>query len=130
MFTATPWILAPSSFKILYAAKIKDFWRGLGQFGILNYGLAIIGYSMPIHDDYARQMIFCLVENYQENYYNEPAFKKRKSPVVVVNYAQDGEERTALEKRYRFVDWSKAVLYTKGFDERALELIFAPAAGE
>jgi len=46
----TPWLLSPSTSKVLYARTLKDFWDGLGQAGVWNLGLGIIGYSMPAHE--------------------------------------------------------------------------------
>lgn len=65
LFRATPTLLSPSTMKILYSDKVKEFWRGFGGAGMLNLGLAIIGFSLPEQDNYARQAIYRLVKNYQ-----------------------------------------------------------------
>lgn len=124
MFLATPWILAPSTVKILYAGKIKDFWDGMGQAGVLNFGLTIIGYSLPPQDEYARQAIYKLVTNYQTNYWDKEVFGKRKSPLVIVNKCTDENSLKCLKSNYRFVDWDRAILYKDGFDNSSLNLIF------
>ena len=121
MFNATPWLLAPSTMKILYAKKLRDFWYGLGEGGTLNLGMAIIGYSLPPQDDYARQAVYTLVRNY---HWEEEILGKRKSPLVIVGYCEDDEQLQGFKGRYRFVDWKRAVLHTDGLNERAVELIF------
>ena len=124
MFLATPWLLAPSTIKILYAEKLRDFWAGLGRAGILNFGLAIIGYSLPPQDEYARQVVYSLVTNYQNNYWDEEVYRKKKSPLVIVDYCQNDEQLENFKARYRFVDWSRATLYRDGLDQKAVNLIF------
>src|SRR5690606_26263633 len=65
---AQPVLLTPSINKALYVGPMRAFWNGLGQSGMYNFGMAIIGYSLPEHDDYARQVIYSLVRNYQKSY--------------------------------------------------------------
>jgi hypothetical protein len=69
LFGATPSLLNPSSVKIVYSRMLRNFWDGLGQAGVLNFGMAVIGLSLPQQDDYARQVIYRLVRNYQEHCY-------------------------------------------------------------
>jgi hypothetical protein len=122
LFEATPWLLAPSALKIVYAGKLRDFWRGLGRAGTFNLGLAIIGYSLPPHDDYARQVIFKLVTNYQRN---DEVFGKRKRRVHLVDLCRNDPARNAFKARYRFVDWNRATLHDSGFNTAAVDRIFA-----
>jgi hypothetical protein len=124
MFLATPWLLAPSNMKILYAEKLRDFWGGLGRAGVLNFGLAIIGYSLPPQDEYARQVVYSLVTNYQRNYWDEKVYGKRKSPLVIVDCCRNGDQLESFKEHYRFVDWRRTTLYTDGLNEEAVDLIF------
>lgn len=123
MFSATPWILVPSTVKILYGDKLRNFWYGLGSAGILNFGLSIIGYSLPRQDDYARQIVYRIVTNYQQAHWDEEMFGLRKSPLAVVNRCQDTGALQNLRRRYSFVDWSRAVLYDKGLNREAINLV-------
>jgi SIR2-like domain len=125
MFRATPWLLAPSTLKILYAATLKDFWRGIGNAGILNFGVAIIGYSLPPQDAYARQVVYSIVTNYQETHWDEDIFGMRKQPLLIVDRCDNAKVVESVKERYRFVNWDRAVLYTNGFNEEALSLAFA-----
>jgi hypothetical protein len=125
MFLATPWLLAPSTLKILYAAKLKDFWRGIGNAGVLNCGVAIVGYSLPPEDAYARQVIYSIVTNYQETSWDEEIFGLRKQRLLIVDLCDDAKAVENFKARYRFVNWDRALLYTNGLNEEAISLAFA-----
>lgn len=85
LFHCTPWLLSPSSMKMLYAATLRDFWYGLGNAGTLNFGLAILGFSLSQHDDYARQVLYRLVTNYQTTYWNKDVFGLKKRPLILID---------------------------------------------
>jgi len=123
LFLCTPWLLSPSSLKMLYAATLRDFWYGLGDAGTLNFGLVIVGFSLPRHDDYARQVLYRLVTNYQTTYWNEDVFGLKKSPLILIDRRQSEEELEELRRRYAFVDWTKTRTYMDGFDENAVDLL-------
>jgi len=120
MFLATPWLLAPSTMKIVYASNLVDFWHGLGSAGVLNFGLAIVGYSLPPEDDYARQAVYSVVTNYQTEYWGKEVFERIKTPLVIVDFRQTEEDIRTFKERYRFVDWERATPYFGGFDETSL----------
>lgn len=124
LFLATPWILSPSNNKIIYASPLEDFWNGLGRSGGTNFGMAIIGYSLPKHDLYARQAIYYLVKNYQECNWGEDIFGFRKAPLVLVDYRPNSESINEYRNSYRFVDENKTNFYMNGFDEYAIDKIF------
>ncbi|MBE3134060.1 MAG: SIR2 family protein [Acidobacteria bacterium] len=120
-----PWLLAPSTIKIVYAERLRDFWYGLARGGFLNYGMAIIGYSLPPQDEYARQAIYTLATNYQASYgWEADADGRRKSPLVIVDQRPDEGGRQQCRERYRFVDWGRARLLTEGFNNEAINAIF------
>jgi hypothetical protein len=123
LFRCTPWLLSPSSIKILYAATLRDFWYGLGDAGTLNFGLAIVGFSLPQQDDYARQAVYRLVKNYQTTYWNEDVFGLKKRPLILIDRRHSEEEMEELRRRYAFLDWAKTRTYMAGFDENALKLL-------
>lgn len=122
MFLATPWLLAPSTVKILYAEKLKDFWYGLENAGVLNFGLSIIGYSLPAQDDYARQVIYRVVTNYQKAHWDEEVFGLRKPPLVIVARCDNAKAVDECKAQYRFVDWSRAILCRDGLNEESVNL--------
>jgi hypothetical protein len=83
--------------------------------------MVIIGYSLPDHDDYARQFIYRAVTNYQEVLLErvDPTGGKRgkKEPIVFVGLCKKREDQTTIQKRYRFVDWSRARSFFHGFNQ-------------
>lgn len=123
LFHTTPSLLNPSSAKILYSQMLRDFWWGLGHAGVLNFSMAIIGFSLPSQDDYARQIIYRLVKNYQSTYWEEDVWVHKKTPLVLVDFRKSAEEEQEFRHRYAFVDWDRAETYFDGFDEEALELL-------
>lgn len=111
--------------KILYAEKMRDFWYGLDRGGSLNFGIAIIGYSLPTQDEYARQVIYTLAKNYQEtDGWENEVFGQRKSPLVIVDHCPDNDRLQQCKDRYGFVDWNRATLYTEGFNHKAIDIMF------
>ena len=122
---ATPWILSPSYHKILYAKTLRDFWYGIYEAGSWNYGVGIIGFSLPPHDEYIRQIIYTIVRNYQESEeygYGEKHLSKAKFKMV--DFCENDKDLSKLKKQYCFVDWNQADLYVKGFGEEAVKLLF------
>lgn len=71
LFLETPSLLNPSSMKILFSQKFREFWWGFGYVGRMNFRMAIIGFSLPPQDEYARQAIYRLVRNYQNVSWDE-----------------------------------------------------------
>jgi hypothetical protein len=122
LFQATPWLLTPSTMKIVYA--LKDFWHGLGRAGGLNLGMAIIGFSLPAHDEYARQALYRLARNYQGAYWDEGIIGLRKAPMVFIDRRSPGTERENFQRHYAFVEWDKATCYFDGFTKDALAALF------
>lgn len=125
MFLATPWILAPSTNKIVYTSPLGDFWHGLGVSGGYSLGMAIIGYSLPFHDIYARQTLYSLTKNYQELNWEEGILGRKKTPLVLVDFQRSKKEIESFKKTYRFINFKKAELHMDGFNFDAIEKIFA-----
>jgi hypothetical protein len=125
LFLATPRILPPSAAKLLYANGMHDFWQGMGAAGYHNFSMSIIGFSLPFQDDYARQILYEFVTNYQRYNWDEDELGRKKAPLAIVDFFADGATEARLRERYRFVDWSRADLSGQGFDLASLEKIFA-----
>lgn len=125
LFTATPRLLPPSAAKLLYAREMNDFWDGMGRAGYHNFGMAIIGFSLPAQDEYARQILYELVTHYQRHSWDQELFGLKKSPLAIVDFFPDAASETQFRERYRFVDWSRADLSGKGFDLASLDKVFA-----
>ncbi|MFZ0961626.1 MAG: SIR2 family protein [Terriglobia bacterium] len=123
LFRATPSLLTPSSAKLLYSQKLRDFWWGMGDVGVLNFRMAIIGFSLSGHDDYARQVLYRLVTNYQKQYWDGEGLPgdKKKTPLLLVDFRCSLKEERDFRERYAFVDWSRAETHFAGFDERLVQ---------
>jgi hypothetical protein len=117
-FMAVPSLINPSTTKVIFARQFADFWRGLGRTGGGNHRMVIIGFSMPPHDDYARQVIYRLAENYQQIHYDR---RKPKEPIILVDFRTTKRSRHQLLKRYAFFDMQKTELQLGGFAETVLD---------
>jgi len=122
-FRAQPSLLNPSTAKILYSKILREFCYGLEFTGVLNFGVAIIGFSLPRQDDYARQVIYRLVKNYQSTYWDKNPWPHKKTPLVLIDLRKSDEEIKEYQRRYAFVDWSRAETYFDGFNKKALKVL-------
>jgi len=127
LFLATPLLLNPSPLKLVYSSIFQDFWKGLGRDGGLNFGMTIIGFSMPAQDEYLRQVIYRLVTNYQTKYWDGGFLEHRKTPLVMIDFRTDEKSRHELLDRYRFIDLNKAVTHWEGLNQDALATLQAYA---
>jgi len=125
LFRATPRILPPSAAKLLYSTRMNDFWRTIRDAGYHNFGLSIIGFSLPAQDEYVRQILYSIVTGYQRYNWGGDELGRKKSPLVIVDYFPDAKSEARFRERYRFVDWSRAHVVGDGFRLASLEAIFA-----
>jgi hypothetical protein len=122
LFLSTPRLINPSTAKVVYASRFGDFWRGLNFMGGANFRMVIIGYSLPEHDDYARQVIYEIVDNYQ----NVPLPMVsvgilERDPLLIVDLRRDDAAVANIKSTYSFVDWSSAELRLDGFGPATLD---------
>lgn len=116
-----PLILAPSHTKLLYAQPLKEFWWGLQRMGGLNLGLSVVGYSLPLYDDYARQALYHVFSNYTGY---EPDYEyegRRKRPIRILDNRPSTDSGADIRASYRFADWSRTELRLDGFSPQSLE---------
>jgi hypothetical protein len=124
-FLASPLLLTPSTQKHVYFNKVHNFWGGMNYEGGLTSKLVLIGYSIPSYDPYAIQVLYRIVRNFQSDWYRkEYPWVKKENMVVITKCASDIKLNEYMKKRLRFVDWSRAVIKSDGFDNEALEIIF------
>ncbi|MBU2537654.1 MAG: SIR2 family protein [Proteobacteria bacterium] len=116
----SPLILSPSSSKILYANPLKSLWRGLQQAGGLNFGLGVVGYSMPPYDEYARQALYHLMRNYTEYEYDLEMMGLTKSPARILDYSPNGSSDWMIRKNYSFMNWGRTELNTAGVNVESI----------
>lgn len=119
-----PFILTPSSSKVLYFEALKPLWWGIGSAGGLNLGMVMIGYSVPPHDEHARQAVYRLTNNYTEFEPNLEIRGVRKAPLRLVNVAHNEHEGQLFKTRYRFVNWNRTETWLDGFNQESLDFIF------
>lgn len=121
-FLNTPSLISPSTQKLVYSSYVREFWNGLGRAGWGNFRLVVIGYSLPMHDDYARQVLYRVTRNYQaDNSDLADYLKIDRDPLTLVDYRPNAAGLEELKKRYAFIDWSKALLHSTGFDLSVVE---------
>ncbi len=124
LFLQTPLLVPPSTSKILWFDRFKDFWWGMDGLGVLNRRLTIIGFSLAAHDDYARQIIYTITKNYQKYHWGvEELGMGQKTPMLIIDSQGDPAQQEAFRKRYAFVDWSRANIHFDGFTSSTLSLI-------
>lgn len=117
---SSPLILSPSSSKILYANPLKLLWRGLQQAGGLNFGIGVIGYSLPPYDEYARQALYHLMRNYTEYEYDLEMMGLRKGPAKIIDYCSPGSSDWQIRKNYSFMNWDRCELNTSGLNNESI----------
>ena len=84
--------------------------------------MVIIGYSLPPHDDYARQVIYRLVTNYQDIPAERLRWDSRqeKEAIIFVDLCETPARQNEVRERYRFIDWSKVHAFFSGFNEEVI----------
>lgn len=117
----TPLILSPSSSKILYANPLKSLWRGLQQAGGLNFGLGVVGYSLPHYDEYARQALYHLMRNYTEYEFDAEIMGLKKGPARILDYSKPGSSNWQIRKNYSFMNWDRCELNTSGLTVESID---------
>ena len=122
---ATPWMISPSQSKFVYARGLEELWYGVGQAGGWNLGFCIVGFSLPYHDEYLRRIIYQMVRNYQESWWDDDFAGTKKAKLKIIDLRTTESEKVTLANRYRFVDNSKAIWYFDGFGENAVARLFA-----
>lgn len=119
----SPLMLSPSYAKVLYADRLRSFFWGLGKTGGLNKGVIVIGYSIPQHDNFARQILLHIFSNYQQLYWEEEYAGSIKKPVLLIDYRPDSVSEAYYRLSYSFSDTNKTNYYLKGFSNEAVKKI-------
>ncbi len=117
----TPLILSPSSSKILYANPLKSLWRGLQQAGGLNFGVGVVGYSLPPYDEYARQALYHLMRNYTEYEFDLEMMGLTKGPAKILDYSPPGSSDWRIRRNYSFMNWERCELNTSGLNLESID---------
>jgi hypothetical protein len=120
-FMATPVLISPSTKKVVYTKIFSEFWGSIARWGHSFLRFVIIGYSLPEHDEYARQAIYRLVTDYQQT----PTdvifpYKVDRDRLMIVDLKKE-DAIEDFKRRYRFVDWSKTDLFLEGFTDEFVQ---------
>lgn len=118
----SPLIISPSHSKMIYLNPLKEFWFGLNHFGYHSDTVAIIGFSLPAHDDYIRQPLYNIIDNFQN--YNEDSDFIKKTNLKIVDYKINDIGIKEFKSNYSFIDWSKTDCDFNGFSKESLNMIF------
>jgi len=114
-----PLIISPSYNKLVYMNPLIEFWFGFNRMGGFDDRVAIIGFSLPDHDEYIRQPLYQLIRNFQ--YYKSID----KYNLKMIDYRNSQEEIREYKRKYRFVNSRKTDYYFDGFNRDALSVIFS-----
>ncbi len=117
-----PLIISPSHSKMVYLNPLTEFWESYNKAGRASGTVTIIGFSLPEHDEYIRQPLYHLVNNFQNNDYGKGSLEKTN--LKMIDFKQNPSEIEQHKEKYGFVDWDRTDCYFKGFNEESLEVIF------
>lgn len=123
-WTCVPLLLPPSLTKFVYVHPLKDFWWGLQRMGGLNLSLAIVGYSLPVYDEYVRQVLYRVTRNFTEFEPDLTFEGKKKSKVRILNHRSTPPEADKLRRRYRFINPDRCEFWLEGFTEKGVDWLF------
>jgi len=119
-----PFLLSPSYVKFVYAAPLLDFWHGLGRAGGYNLGVSVVGFSLPQHDDYIRQILYNVISNYQESWWDQKFLDVLKDDVKFVDFRGDEAGIKEYVARYVFSNPKKSKFWFNGFSADAVQFLF------
>lgn len=119
-----PIILSPSHVKFVYAEPLLSLWNGLGRVGGYNLGVSIIGFSLPKHDEYIRVVLYKMISNFQESWWDEPLLNILKDYVRIVDSKNNEDEKLKLRRNYSFIIEEKSKYYFNGFSDDAITFLF------
>jgi hypothetical protein len=119
-----PYLLAPSKAKQLYGTALRDFWKGMGQWGMGYSGLNIIGYSLSKDDNYVRQVLWELVRGYTKGL-EDPGWRIfDMGRIQIVDFRQSSEAVEELKDNFRFVPSEHTDFHLGGFNADVLDSMF------
>lgn len=121
-----PFIIPPSYHKLVSLNYLRSFWSGFSNVIIGSNKIAIIGFSLPSHDEYIRQPLYWYISNFHEH--GEPLIGE-KSKLKIIDLKKDQKEMDEFKLNYRFANQSTTDFYFDGFCEEALNIIFAEEDG-
>ena len=74
-----PFLVNPSTEKLAHLQKLRSFWQVYFASGIHNRSVAIIGYSLPEHDEYVRQDMYFICHEYLKHIHMQERFPNNRN---------------------------------------------------
>ena len=121
----SPLIFAPSAAKLPYLGRLRNLWWDSQGFGGANLSIGVVGYSLPPHDEYARQVLYHVFSNYTGYTPDLELEGRKKTPIRILDFAPADDSGADIRSRYRFADWSRTELRLDGFNESTVEWLLA-----
>ncbi len=121
----SPLISAPSAAKLPYLGRLRNLWWDSQGFGGANLSVGVVGYSLPPHDEYARQVLYHVFSNYTGWTPDLEIGGRKKTPIRILDHAPADDSGADIRSRYRFADWSRTELSLEGFNESTLKWLLA-----
>jgi hypothetical protein len=119
-----PVIVPPSYHKLANLNYLSDFWYRFSD-GILKINkMAIIGFSLPAHDEYIRQPLYWYIRNFHEH---GESLSGKKLKLKIIDYKKDKREIGEFKANYRFANKKMTDFHFNGFSEDTLDFIFSEA---
>lgn len=121
-----PLIVSPSYVKISYLNPLQELWSAFHGSGMYNSGIAIIGFSIPEHDDYIRQPLYSMINNFLQSDTKEMFSQQgiEKLPLKFVDYRKEENDQKEYQNIFRFIDWEKTNAFYGGFNDEAIDYLF------
>ena len=117
-----PFIIPPSYQKLAYLNILREYWHGFSKVIFGANSVAIIGFSLPAHDEYIRQPMYWYIKNFHSR---GELLRGKKSKLKIIDYKKSIKEIDDFKEKYRFVDKAMTDFYFGGFCDEALDIIFA-----
>lgn len=121
---SSPLLLAPSRAKQFYGAEIRDFWRGLGMWGMAWGGLNMIGFSLGGDDNYAKHMLWRLVGGYRQSLEHEGDRVSDMDRIQVVDFREHEDGRKQLQNAYRLLPDEHTDFHYDGLSLASMDYLF------
>ena len=121
-----PLIVSPSYVKISYLNPLEELWGSFHGSGMYNSGISIIGFSIPEHDEYIKQPLYSMINNFLLSDTKEMFSKQgiEKLPLKFVDYRKEGKDQKEYQKIFKFIDWEKTIPFYGGFNNEAIDYLF------
>jgi hypothetical protein len=122
---AAPLLLIPSQAKLYYGAPLREFWSGMTQNTTTWETLAVVGYSLPPGDPYAKQVLYELAAGHvhalqRPGWCPWPQFR-----IKVVDYRTNERDKAEFFENYRFLDRQYTEFDFGGLSTTSVARLFA-----